>query len=73
MQVRNFSPEVFGNLIHTHSLFTVPRLLDLCSIYGNSNAQLLFKMVDNVFNKQPQFSTDLYSVMNVNVREVSVM
>lgn len=65
----HISPEVFGNLIHTHSLFSVPRLLDLCSIYGNSNRQLLEKMIDNVISKQEQYRTDLYSVMNTSLKE----
>ena len=50
-----------------HFIFTVPSILDLCSIYGNSNGPLLSKMVKNIFDKQPQYKEDL----NICVKDVN--
>ena len=33
--------------------------MDLCSIYGDTNTQLLNKMINNVFDKQPHYWQDL--------------
>lgn len=39
-------------------MFDIPKLLDLCVLYGGGNKALLGKMVGNVFEKQPRYSED---------------
>ena len=55
------TPEAFADIIYSHFLFDVPRLLDLCTLYQSSNYPLLSKMVANVFERQPRYHDDLRS------------
>lgn len=48
----------FSRIIYEHYLFDLPRILDLCSLYGVTNRPLLAKMVANVFEKQPKYLDD---------------
>jgi activating signal cointegrator complex subunit 2 len=62
-----FSPSLYGDLIYSHSLFTIPRLFDLSSLYGSTNTPLLNKMMDNIFTKQPNYMRELGNVIQTNV------
>lgn len=53
------TPEVFGEIIYENFLFDIPKMLDLCAIYGHSNLALLSKMVGSVFSHQPHYLKDL--------------
>lgn len=53
------SPAVFGDILYQHFLFDIPKMFDLCSIYGQENAALLGKMISNIFTNQPRYSQDL--------------
>ncbi|KAK7105794.1 hypothetical protein V1264_017128 [Littorina saxatilis] len=57
------TPEVFGEIIYENFLFDIPKLLDLCALYGHSNTALLSKMVSNVFTQQPQYLDDLHAAV----------
>lgn len=70
LQNNFFSPEVFGRIIYEHYLFDLPRLLDLCSVYGSHNQRLLAKMVANIFEKQPKYLEDWESMVGSIVMEV---
>ena len=59
-----FTPAGFGDVLYMYFIFDIPRLLDLCSIYGNSNGPLLSKMVKNIFDQQPQYKEDLKMCAN---------
>ena len=48
------SRKAFGEIIYDNFLFDIPKIFDLCCLYGNSNKPLLGKMVANVFNCQPK-------------------
>ncbi|KAL8589040.1 hypothetical protein ACOMHN_055053 [Nucella lapillus] len=50
---------VFGEIIYQNFLFDIPKLMDLCALYGHSNGNLLSKMVSNVFTQQPNYLDDL--------------
>ena len=52
------SPDKFGKIIYEHYLFDIPKLFDLCTLYGSSNHRLLAKMVANIFDKQPCYHDD---------------
>ncbi|EDO35655.1 predicted protein, partial [Nematostella vectensis] len=56
------TPEVFGDILYNHFLFDIPKLMDLCALYGgesNQNMPLLRKMIVNIFSKQPKYYGDL--------------
>ena len=58
------SPTVFGDILYQHFLFDIPKILDLCSIYGQENSALLGKMISNIFTNQPRYSQDLMATIN---------
>ena len=55
------TPEVFGDIIYENFLFDIPRLLDICALYGTSdNLPLITKMVENIFKQQSKYFEDLH-------------
>uniref|UniRef100_A0A669C0H0 Activating signal cointegrator 1 complex subunit 2 n=1 Tax=Oreochromis niloticus TaxID=8128 RepID=A0A669C0H0_ORENI len=54
-----FTPAVFGEIIYENFLFDIPKLLDLCVLFGKGNGQLLHKMIENIFTQQPSYYNDL--------------
>ena len=71
LQAHEMTPFIFGDLIYTHYIYTVPRLLDLCSVYGDSNTELLRKMITNVFDNQPRYWQDMEQTIGESVISVS--
>ncbi|EDO27748.1 predicted protein, partial [Nematostella vectensis] len=58
------TPEVFGDILYNHFLFDIPKLMDLCALYGgesNQNMPLLRKMIVNIFSKQPNALLEVYN------------
>ncbi|XP_038646356.1 activating signal cointegrator 1 complex subunit 2 isoform X2 [Scyliorhinus canicula] len=53
------TPEAFGEIIYDGFLFDIPKIFDLCVIFGKGNAALLKKMIENIFNQQPNYFNDL--------------
>ncbi|XP_012675795.2 activating signal cointegrator 1 complex subunit 2 [Clupea harengus] len=53
------TPEVFGEIIYNNFLFDIPKMMDLCVLFGKGNAQLLHKMIENIFTQQPCYYGDL--------------
>jgi activating signal cointegrator complex subunit 2 len=53
------TPEVFGEIVYENFLFDIPKVLDLCALYGHCNAALLGKMVTNIFTHQRKYLQDL--------------
>lgn len=45
----------FAQVIHEHQLFDVPKIIDLCVIYGDANRNTVTKIVHSVFKHQPLF------------------
>jgi len=43
------TPAVFGDIIYENFVFDIPRLFDICAVYGPTNRPLVEKMVDNIF------------------------
>lgn len=43
------TPAVFGEIIYENFLFDIPKLLDLCVLFGKGNSQLLHKMIGERF------------------------
>jgi len=60
------TPQVFGELIYSNFLFDIPRIMDLCCLYGNNqNQPLLKKLVESVFKHQENYLNDLVEVATV--------
>uniref|UniRef100_A0A673XJR5 Activating signal cointegrator 1 complex subunit 2 n=1 Tax=Salmo trutta TaxID=8032 RepID=A0A673XJR5_SALTR len=53
------TPTVFGEIIYNNFLFDIPKILDLCVLFGKGNSQLLHKMIENIFTQQPCYYGDL--------------
>ncbi|XP_073696359.1 activating signal cointegrator 1 complex subunit 2 [Garra rufa] len=53
------TPEVFAEIIYNNYLFDIPKILDLCVLFGKGNSQLLHKMIENIFTQQPSYYGDL--------------
>ncbi|XP_062273434.1 activating signal cointegrator 1 complex subunit 2 [Scomber scombrus] len=53
------TPVVFGEIIYDNFLFDIPKILDLCMLFGKGNSQLLHKMIENIFTQQPSYYNDL--------------
>ena len=52
------SLETYSNIIYDYFLFDIPKLLDLCALYGANNRSILVKMVGNIFKRQPKYEQD---------------
>ncbi|GFS03600.1 activating signal cointegrator 1 complex subunit 2 [Elysia marginata] len=57
------TPEVFGEILYNNFLFDIPKILDICSLFGKLNGPLLSKMVGNIFTQQPKYTNDLRDTM----------
>mmetsp|Transcript_88452 Transcript_88452/g.175886 ORF Transcript_88452/g.175886 Transcript_88452/m.175886 type:complete len:773 (-) Transcript_88452:105-2423(-) len=57
------SDETFANFIYEHGIFDVPKLIDICAIYGDSNRTTVTKMVHGVFAHQPRYVIDFQAVV----------
>lgn len=44
-----FTPSVFGEIIYENFLFDIPKILDLCVLFGKGNGHLLHKMIGEMF------------------------
>ncbi|XP_061672442.1 activating signal cointegrator 1 complex subunit 2 [Syngnathoides biaculeatus] len=53
------TPAVFGEVLYENYLFDIPKIMDLCMLFGKGNAQLLHKMIENIFTQQPSYYRDL--------------
>ncbi|KAK1328383.1 LOW QUALITY PROTEIN: hypothetical protein QTO34_011956 [Cnephaeus nilssonii] len=53
------SPSAFGEILYNNFLFDIPKILDLCVLFGKGNSLLLKKMIGNIFNQQPSYYNDL--------------
>uniref|UniRef100_A0ACB8FXZ6 Activating signal cointegrator 1 complex subunit 2 n=2 Tax=Sphaerodactylus townsendi TaxID=933632 RepID=A0ACB8FXZ6_9SAUR len=53
------TPSVFGEILYNNFLFDIPKILDLCVLFGKGNSALLHKMIENIFTQQPSYFSDL--------------
>eukprot|EP00448_Togula_jolla_P018886 CAMPEP_0170570604 /NCGR_PEP_ID=MMETSP0224-20130122/1202_1 /TAXON_ID=285029 /ORGANISM="Togula jolla, Strain CCCM 725" /LENGTH=743 /DNA_ID=CAMNT_0010892899 /DNA_START=15 /DNA_END=2246 /DNA_ORIENTATION=+ len=61
---RDFLSEAkYAELIHSLSIFDVPKLIDICAIYGDSNRILVTKLVHSVFKNQPCYKDEFEAVV----------
>ncbi|KAM6422810.1 activating signal cointegrator 1 complex subunit 2 isoform 1-T4 [Liasis olivaceus] len=57
------TPSVFGEILYNNFLFDIPKILDLCVLFGKGNGSLLQKMIGNIFTQQPSYFSDLDETM----------
>uniref|UniRef100_A0A8C0X2W7 CUE domain-containing protein n=1 Tax=Castor canadensis TaxID=51338 RepID=A0A8C0X2W7_CASCN len=57
------SPSAFGEILYNNFLFDIPKILDLCVLFGKGNSLLLQKMIGNIFTQQPSYYNDLDETM----------
>ncbi|KAM5193807.1 activating signal cointegrator 1 complex subunit 2 [Mantella aurantiaca] len=55
----HITPSVFGEIIYNNYLFDIPKLLDICILFGKGNSAILQKMIGNIFQQQPSYYQDL--------------
>uniref|UniRef100_A0AAX7TVL6 CUE domain-containing protein n=1 Tax=Astatotilapia calliptera TaxID=8154 RepID=A0AAX7TVL6_ASTCA len=65
-----FTPAVFGEIIYENFLFDIPKILDLCVLFGKGNGQLLHKMIENIFTQQPSYYNDLDETVATVLQEL---
>uniref|UniRef100_A0A8C8RFR7 Activating signal cointegrator 1 complex subunit 2 n=1 Tax=Pelusios castaneus TaxID=367368 RepID=A0A8C8RFR7_9SAUR len=53
------TPAVFGEILYNNFLFDIPKILDLCVLFGKGNGSLLQKMIENIFTQQSSYFSDL--------------
>ncbi|XP_076292239.1 activating signal cointegrator 1 complex subunit 2 isoform X2 [Lasioglossum baleicum] len=48
-----------GNLLYEKYMFTVPIIFDLCQLYGRENGKVMKKILQCLFELEPQYNNDL--------------
>eukprot|EP00731_Ephydatia_muelleri_P012141 Em0006g1035a len=57
--IHYLSDEAYLSIIYDHYLFDVPKLMDLCVLYGRANQAALGTMLTSIFERQPKYIEDL--------------
>jgi len=66
--------KVFGDILYENYIFDIPRLMDICVVYGHgSDTALVSKMIGNVFQQQPKYIDDLHVVVPAIEKVISVL
>lgn len=52
------SPQKYGEIILDNRIFDIPKLIDICAIYGDSNRSTVTKIVHSVFSHQPRLKAE---------------
>ncbi|XP_044144456.1 activating signal cointegrator 1 complex subunit 2 [Bufo gargarizans] len=55
----HITPSLFGEILYNNFLFDIPKLLDICVLFGKGNSAILQKMIGNIFQQQPSYYQDL--------------
>uniref|UniRef100_A0A7S2WWT8 CUE domain-containing protein n=1 Tax=Chloropicon primus TaxID=1764295 RepID=A0A7S2WWT8_9CHLO len=56
-----------GDALYRRWMVDIPKLFDLCAIYGPSNSRLVQELVKNMFTVQPRYRSDLASCLQTVV------
>ncbi|XP_077869308.1 activating signal cointegrator 1 complex subunit 2-like, partial [Saccoglossus kowalevskii] len=57
------TPSAYGEMIYDNFIFDIPKLFDLCILYGGGNNAILSKMISNIFSQQPRYNDDLNDIV----------
>uniref|UniRef100_UPI00358E162A activating signal cointegrator 1 complex subunit 2 isoform X2 n=1 Tax=Myxine glutinosa TaxID=7769 RepID=UPI00358E162A len=58
------TPSVYGEIIYENYLFDLPRMLDLCALYGQGNQAIVMRILGNVFTNKPEYKEDFKDVIS---------
>ncbi|GFS85656.1 activating signal cointegrator 1 complex subunit 2 [Nephila pilipes] len=64
-KIHHITPGAFGSIIYENFIFDVPKMMDLCVLYGLQNLQIVSKMIQNTFVTQPAYFEDLNSTAQI--------
>ena len=59
----HITPKVFGEILYENFILDMPKIMDLCVLYGAANGPLVSKMIANIFTEQPRYLDDLATVV----------
>ena len=71
-QEHHITPHVFGEILYENFVFDIPKIFDLCVLYGEGNGPLLTKIVDNIFTQQPKYNDDLQCAIPTIIQVITV-
>lgn len=65
-RMNSMSPQYFGSTIYSKFIFDIPKLIDICTVFGWSDEYktLLRKMVLDVYTSNAKFAQDLEAALN---------
>ena len=66
----DISPKEFADLLYDNYLFDLPKILDLCLIFG-SNRNLLGEMLEGIFRKQRKYFYDIQELIRSTLSMLS--
>lgn len=49
----------FADLIYENFIFDIPKIFDICMMFGRGNHDLVCRMVEHIMSCQPKYSSDL--------------
>lgn len=58
MQSQWMTKESMASSVYYKFVFTIPKIWDICLIYGVDNKQHISRLVSNVFALQPKYEED---------------
>lgn len=67
------TPHVFGEIVYENFIFDIPKLMDLCAVYGAGNGPLLSKMIKNIFQQQSKYEDDLRATVSTMLQVLDNM
>lgn len=69
----DLSPEKHAEIAYKRQLFDIPKLLDICAIYGHDNAVLTQRLVSNAFATNQRLHDDLADIVAVLSKTIHTM
>lgn len=62
------SPHSFGEMIYENFIFDIPKIMDICVLFGRGNEAIVRKMVANIFAQQKRYYDDLQMIVSTTVQ-----
>ena len=57
------TPSVFGDILYENFIYDIPKIMDVCVLFGGNNGALVSKMITNIFTQQPKYNEDLQTII----------
>lgn len=62
------NPNTFGEMIYENFIFDIPKIMDICVLFGRGNEAIVGKMVANIFAQQKRYYDDLKIIVSTTVQ-----